>query len=403
MTVPSSLDTRSLRYTRQITAEFKAARAGLSAMTPKLLHIFADGQVEVLDVPQEMLHAIKHSRLGERVQNDVRYVLREVLGAARRGELAEQINQAALSVWKLEIDRRKLSAKTVERKLLDVRRLGEIFNLDAAVQTVIHNEFTAARLNAAQEPSQRHADFRAHPLSPVDYAKAAHRVSEEAFHTTGNRQTVQRLFIASAVLSLLSFIPERVSDILAAVIGRDVSRDARGWSMNYKSQKTDTDRSFDYLPDQLTPYFDDLILLKADPGPQGRDFWHLYRQRVELQSPLFARTDLKRAYSSGRIFELVKAETGHGPHAARKAMADYLVETDASPIDVLDLLGHRRLSTSQKHYEVRADAVRRSKAIGKVDDLRAGLNETGSLRLASGQLIDLEGLSQFLNEVRLGS
>ena len=349
------------------------------------------------DVPQPLLNAVHASKYKTRLRADLVFVLREVLGAARRAGLPEEINLEVLAAYSAELDVREISAKSLERKIMDVKRLGQIFKLGDELRGFIANEHCAARLSAAHESSKRHADFRENPLSPLDYARMAREVSKEAYATEGNRQTVQRLFMTSGVLSLLSFIPERVSDFLNAVVGKDVIRDAQGWSSEYSSRKTGVDRTFGYLPDQMTPYLDDLILLGAKPGPQGRDLARLYLHRVSMNSPLFARTDLRRAYSPGRIFELVKERTGHGPHAARKAMTDYIAEIGGTPNDVLDLLGHKRIATSETHYAVRATAIRRKKTLSLIDELRRELSIDSTFRLPSGRLIDLDKIAHDLD------
>lgn len=444
-------DSKSLRYTRQLTEDFLSERSKVGQMTPELLLIFADGAPEILkrvaaglakiapgdpdlpiihaiyhqmtrtspsafrtsgpgkgrkpvhsipleDVPAKLLARIASTTDKERRRRDLTYTLREVLGAARRAGLHEAVSREALSAYMSELEMRDITATTLQGKIETVRHLGDLFHFDASTRAIIDNEYRAATLAAKREPSKRHAAFRAAPLSPLDYARLAHSTSKEAFATTGNRQTVQKLFITAAALALLSFIPERVSDILGAVIGKDVTRDARGWSSSYFSRKTNVDRTFDYLPDQLTPYLDDLILLGSDPGAGGRDLARLYKHRVASLSPLFARTNLVTAYSKVRIFELAKERSGHGPHAARNAMTDYLAEIGAAPEDVLDLLGHKSIETSRKHYAVRAEAHQRKRTLQVVNHLRADLSTEGTFRLPTGRMIDLNRISQELDQ-----
>ena len=262
---------------------------------------------------------------------------------------------------------------------------------------IIDNENRAVRLEADAEPSKMHLAFRENPVTPLDYARFAREVSEEAYASEGNRQTIHRLFITAAALSLLSFLPERISDILKLTVDIEVTRDARGWSSEYFSNKSEEDRSVEYLPDQLTPYLDDLILLGADPGPQGRNLLQLYRHRVQTRSPLFARTDLRRSYSSERIFELVKERTGHGPHAARKSMTDHMAEIGGTPQQVMDLLGHRRISTSVKHYSVFAEKIRRTRTLGQIKNIREELAQDRTFRLPNGKLIDLNRIAKDLD------
>lgn len=434
-------DADSHLYTQKILSEYLEVRGQLQYVTPQLLQVFSEGKIEILkrvavglskkqpghpdlplihftiheigrskpqvtssgpgkgrkpvisiplgEVPQAFLDVIRRSHYKARRQEDLTYVLREILGAARRAGLPGIVDRESLSAFRVELEVRAPSAKTIAWKMEDCQRLGRLFKLDAETMAIIMNELRAAKLAAEQEPSQRHAAFRAAPLTPMDYARFARKVSEEAYACSGNRQSIHSLFVTASALALLSFLPERIADILKLVVGQDVTRDARGWSSSYFADKSGVDRSVDYLPDQLTPYLDDLILLGAEPGPQGKDLMRLYRHRVATNSPLFARTDLHRAYSSTRVFELVKERTGHGPHAARKAMTDYQAEIGGSPADIMALLGHRRISTSEKHYAVRAAAIRRKQTTGKVDQLREELVEASQFRIATGRLIDL--------------
>lgn len=86
----------------------------------------------------------------------------------------------------------------------------------------------------------------------------------------------------------------------------------------------------------------------------------------------------------------MKERTGHGPHAARKAMTDYIAEIGGTPEDVLDLLGHTKIATSETHYAVRTAAIKRKQALGVIDNLRGKLAEGKTFRLPTGRLIDLD-------------
>lgn len=434
-------------YTRQVLAEYLSIRKDLDQITPDLLRVFAQGSSEILErvatglsktspghpdlpivysvlheikapkkisigpgkgkkpviaipygeVSKELLDIIHQSHYSPRSQKNLINALREILGAARRAGLNETLNHESLSALRDELYERENSPQTVAIKIGYWKILGRLFGLPKGTTKILDNEHRAARLEAGAEPSKMHLAFRANPVSPLDYARVARVVSEEAYESEGNRQTIHRLFITAAALSLLSFIPERVSDILKLTVGVEVSRDARGWSSEYFSNKTEKDRSVEYLPDQLTPYLDDLILLGADPGHQGRNLLHLYRHRVQTDSPLFARTDLRRPYSSGRIFELVKERTGHGPHAARKSITDYMAEIGGTPEEVMDLLGHRRISTAVKHYSISAEAIRRTRTLGDIKNLREELARDRTFRLPNGKLIDLSRIARDLD------
>lgn len=443
-----TLNTR--RYTEQVLSEYLSIRNELTHITPALLRIFAQGNAEILvraaaglsanspghpdlpiiysviheistpkpsaagpgkgrkpvhsipydEVPPDLLDVIRSSRYSSRTQENLIYALREILGAARRAGVEEEFNHGSLSALRSELYERGNSARGVEIKIGLWKTLGRLFGLPGDTIEIINNEARAARIAAEAEQSRLHIAFRQNPVSPLEYARLARVTSEEAYTSEGNRQTIHRLFITAAALSLLSFIPERVSDILKLTVGIEVTRDSRGWSSQYFSNKTNEDRSVEYLPDLLTPYLDDLILLGADPGPQGQNLLHLYRHRVTNHSPLFARTNLRKCYSRSRIFELVKECTGHGPHAARKSITDYMAEIGGTSEQIKDLLGHRCIATSEKHYAIFAESIRRRRTLREVAILREDLARDRTFRLPSGKLIDLNRIAKDLERSR---
>jgi integrase len=436
----------SLLYTAQVLAEYFSIRKDLEQITSDLLRLFAQGNAEILqrlaaglskcspghpdlpiiysviheikapekttggpgkgrkpvisipycDVSEDLLDVIHQSHYSLRSQKNLINALREILGAARRAGLEETLNRYSLSALRDELYEKEGSRQTIEIKIGRWNALGRLFDLPDETMTILNNEHRAARLEAETELSKMHIAFRENPVTPLDYARFARVVSEEAYTSKGNRQTIHRLFITAAALSLLSFIPERVSDILKLTVGVEVTRDARGWSSEYFSNKTGEDRSVEYLPDQMTPYLDDLILLGADPGPQGQTLLHLYRHRVKHCSPLFARINLTKAYSSSRVFELTREWTGHGPNAARKAMTDYMAEIGGTPEQVMDLLGHRRISTSEKYYAVFAETIKRKRTLKEINNLREDLAQDRTFRLPNGKLVDLNRIARDL-------
>lgn len=434
-------------YTKQILTEYLSIRNDLDHITPELLRLFAQGSSEILirvaaglserspghpdlpiiysviheiqmpetitngpgkgrkpviaipydEIPEDLLAVIHQSHYNPRSQKNLIDALREILGAARRAGLEETLNHESLSALRGELYERGISARSVEIKIERWKALCRLCTLPDETMKIIDNEHRAARLEADTEPSKMHRAFRENPVTPLDYARFARAVSEEGHTSKGNRQTIHSLFITAAALSFLSFLPERISDIIKLTVGIEVTRDAHGWSSKYFSNKTGEDRSVEYLPAPLTPYFDDIILLGADPSPQGQNLLHLYRHRVTIRSPLFARINLREAYSANRVFELVKERTGHGPHAARKSMTDYMAGIGGTPQQVMALLGHRRISTSEKHYAIFAEAIRRTHTLGEIKNRREELARDRTFRLPNGKLIDLHRIARDLD------
>jgi hypothetical protein len=350
------------------------------------------------EVPASMLDEIDRMDVSEKKRRDTLFTLRQIFGAARRAALPEVLDRAALTAFRRELDLRDLKARTIVTELVNCGRLAKCFDSDPDIHRLLRVEIRAAELQAASEASKRHLDFRMAPVTPIDYARQAHAVLTEARDSKLSRQSRQHRHVTAAILAFLSVMPERISDLVKMIFGRDLIRDAGGWRSDLFSNKTDQDRSFARLPAELTPYLDALILLGADPGPQDAVLWRLYHQRVAMGSPVFARIDLCRPYSPNRIFELVKARTGHGPHAARKAMADYLPELDAPMAEVLALLGHRSVGTTQKHYEIHAARSRRSRSLERLSRLRSEQNGEGDFRTPSGRLVEPFRLNRRLRQ-----
>jgi hypothetical protein len=263
---------KSSLYTQKVLAEYLSIRKDLDHITPDLLHLFANGSSKVLDlvaaglsesfsehpdlsiiysvihevkpskkitagpgkgkipvisipyddVSQDLLNVIHQSHYSPRSQKNLIYALREILGAARRAGLKETLNHDSLSALRDELYARGMSAKSVEIKIGRWKALGRLFDLPEVTMTILDNEHRAAKLEADAEPSKMHLAFRENPVSPLDYARYARVVSEEAYESEGNRQTIHRLFITAAALSLLSFLPERISDIRPRGLRRGV-------------------------------------------------------------------------------------------------------------------------------------------------------------------------------------
>jgi integrase len=235
-----------------------------------------------------------------------------------------------------------------------------------------------------------------------DRSIAAQQVSVEAAIAVEEgkvRQTIHRLYITAGLLALLSYLPERRGDIVNLVIGKSVVRDAFGWSLRKKSNKTGAVRDTCNLPETLTPYLDDLVLLGADPGVRSENLMVMIDQRVQIQSPLFARIDLIRPYSGTRLFEFVKDKTGHGPHAFRKAATDDLIALDASKGQIMEHLGHSNPETSRKYYEGLGPRIRREAAGKKLSVAR---NETSSKIVTStGRSFDLKAINESLRRASM--
>lgn len=401
-----------------------ALRGTLPVYTPRVAARFADGRLDVLVSVAAMLQRLDPTNGDLPILHAAANALRRKTAPPSQGpgkgraarwsvpveDLPDQqvaqvagYDRAALAAFRGELDDRGLAAGSIARSMRDCLRLGALFGIDERLARHIRAEMNAAMREAKRQPSKRKADFRAAPLTPLDYARKARDVSRQAHACTAGRQTRHRLFLTAAILAFLSWMPDRTGDLVKLVIGRDIARTTKGWHLDAQANKTGFDLTLPLLPDALTPYLDDLVLLGADPGFGGKVLDGLYRQRVAMQSPLLARIGLDRAYSPVRVFELVRAATGHGPNAARKSMPDYCAAEGMPIEDAMALLGHRSRATTEDHYEVLADRHRRAHTQETLSGLRRdllGTGETtdGTFRPPDGRLVDLSRINRALRQ-----
>ena len=74
-----------------------------------------------------------------------------------------------------------------------------------------------------------------------------------------------------------------------------------------------------------------------------------------------------------------------------------MAEIGGTPEQVMDLLGHRRIATSEKHYSVFAETIRRTRTLGEIRNVREELARDRTFRLPNGKLIDLNRIARDLD------
>ncbi len=336
------------------------------------------------EVPEEYRELIQSFKEGRTRENHL-LTLRRILGAARRADLPERVNQESIVAFRREIT--SLAPMTGHSYMSETRAIAEALSLDPILIEQLDAECLHFAYRAEQEGSIRQKAFRANPVTPLLYAEQALAAYQEAMQVGIGRQTQHKLFTVAGMLSFLSYDPERLSDFCAFRLGENIFLDPFGWHSDFLSSKTSEDRGVPYFPKILNEFLNDLILLGADPSPDN--LHRLYAQRAAYRGPLFATTDLVTGYGKGHLSTLIKERTGHGTHAARKAMTDYIVRNGGSIQDVMDMLGHRSPETAKQAYEVFAPQFRREKASAALSSIREADAKKGPRRNpATGRLVD---------------
>jgi len=346
--------------------------------------------IPVEEVPEEYRDVMLNFKEG-RTRDDHLATLRRILGAARRAYLPERVNPESIVAFRREVS--SLAPMTVRGYMSRTRAIATALCLDPSLIEQLDAECQHSAYRAEQEGSVRKKAFRANPITPLIYAEQALVAYQEATQVGINRQSLHKLFTVAGMLSFLSYDPERLSDFGAFRLGENIFLDPFGWRSDFLSSKTSEDRSVLYFPKILNEFLNDLILLGADPSPDN--LHRLYAQRAAYKGPLFATADLITGYGKGHLSALVRERTGHGTHAARKAMTDYLVRNGGTIQDVMDMLGHRSPKTAKGAYEVFAPQFRRERASAALTALREADAQNGPRRNpATGRLVDPKKIYQ---------
>lgn len=178
--------------------------------------------------------------------------------------------------------------------------------------------------------------------------------------------TAKRYLLAlhAAALALPVAVPLRISDLSRFLIGEEIVRDATGWSLKIRTQKTGADYERSELWPELTEYLDLLITLEAPGG----DLWLGYERRQG--TPLFSRDRGATGLTADWISDVWYEHVGTGEHIIRTLWHQVAYDSDVDRTWMaLALCGQNSRSTSREYFDKnqRARAVRAGrKALMKV-------------------------------------
>jgi hypothetical protein len=178
--------------------------------------------------------------------------------------------------------------------------------------------------------------------------------------------TAKRYLLAlhAAALALPVAVPLRISDLSRFLIGEEIVRDATGWSLKIRTQKTGDNYERSELWSELTEFLDLLITLEAPGG----DLWLGYERRQG--TPLFSRDRGATGLTADWISDVWCEHVGTGEHIIRTLWHQVAYDSDVDRTWMaLALCGQKSRSTSKEYFDKnqRARAVRAGrKALMKV-------------------------------------
>ena len=174
--------------------------------------------------------------------------------------------------------------------------------------------------------------------------------------------TVKRYLLAlhAAALGLPVAVPLRISDLSRFRIGEEIVRNATGWSLQIRTQKTGDDYERSELWPELTEFLDLLITLEAPGG----DLWLGYERRKG--TPLFSRDRGATGLTADWISDVWYEHVGTGEHIIRTLWHQVAYDSDVDRTWMaLALCGQRSRSTSSEYHDKnqRARAVRAGRRV----------------------------------------
>lgn len=202
------------------------------------------------------------------------------------------------------------------------------------------------------DPKAKERALCERPMSLEDYFRLAHHLIDRA-EDISNVQVRRGLLTVAGVLGILLVFPLRRADLCRLIIGDQLSRNAKNWTLDLGwTNKSGTRVEPLILPKEVSPFLDACLLQGTEP----RALWRIYRERSGapfLESPKRA----GEAYSLDALSTLVARHSGHGPHILRTIWADTLVGRGADREVIAAMLQHKN-PLSQEAYECLARKVR---------------------------------------------
>lgn len=174
--------------------------------------------------------------------------------------------------------------------------------------------------------------------------------------------TAKRYLLAlhAAALALPVAVPLRISDLSRFLIGEEIVRDAIGWSLNVRTQKTGDNYERSELWPELTEYLDLLITLEAPGG----DLWLGYERR--RGTPLFSLNGGVTGLTADWISDVWYEHVGTGEHIIRTLWHQVAYDSDVDRTWMaLALCGQSSRRTSREYFDKnqRGRAVRAGRRI----------------------------------------
>ena len=174
------------------------------------------------------------------------------------------------------------------------------------------------------------------------------------------------LALHASALALAVAAPLRISDLWRLRFDAEIRRDATGWAISIRTQKTGADYECSALWPELTEFLDELLILDAPGG----DLWLGYERRAG--TPLFSRDGGVTALSADWISDVWYEHVGTGEHIVRTLWHQLAYDSDIDRTWLaLALCGQKGGGRTAGEYR---ETNRRARAV------RAGRSSLASIR-----------------------
>ncbi|WP_185804715.1 hypothetical protein [Pontivivens nitratireducens] len=297
------------------------------------------------------------------------YVLRCIVQVCIDADRSADLDTESVRLW---LERQEARGQGEIGLAMQLRKLAEFLvyrDEKSKLRKAIRGEASRYARIGRLKRKRKHAWLLANPTDIGKVWSLAEELLAESRATKAGTSRRYLLALHASALALAVAAPLRISDLYRFRIDEEIRRDATGWSISIKTQKTGGDYERSELWPELTEFLDELLVLDAPGG----DLWLGYDRRSG--TPLFSRDGGVTALTADWISDVWYEHVGTGEHIVRTLWHQLAYDSDVDRTWMaLSLCGQRGGGRTASQYH---DRNQRARAV------RAGRRSLSELRQAA--------------------
>ncbi len=297
------------------------------------------------------------------------YVLRCIVKVCIDAGRSVDLDTESVRLW---LERQEARGQSETGLAMQLRKLAEFLGYrdeKGKLQKAIRGEASRYARIGRLKRKRKHAWLLANPTDIGKVWCLAEELLAESRVTKAGTSRRYLLALHASALALAVAAPLRIGDLSRFRVDEEVRRDATGWSIKIKTQKTGGEYERSELWPELTEFLDELLVLDAPGG----DLWLGYDRRSG--TPLFSRDGGVTALTADWISDVWYEHVGTGEHIVRTLWHQLAYDSDVDRTWMaLSLCGQRGGGRTASEYH---DKNQRARVV------RAGRRSLSTLRQAA--------------------